>query len=145
VSEFRILIVDDFAPFRDVVCSIVAESQTLPELRVVCEASDGLAALMEAERFQPHLTLLDIGLPFLDGIKAARSIRAVAPESKLIFISAHCSKAMVRDAMSTGALGYVVKVDVLRDLPVAVEAAIHDRQFISKRVAGSSFSMPANL
>ena len=143
--EYRILVVDDFAPFRDVVSRIFAESQALPDLLVVREASDGLAAVREAEIFQPHLTLLDIGLPYLNGIEAARRVRTVAPESKLIFISSYCSAAMVREAMSTGAYGYVVKFDVLCDLPAAIESVIRDRQFISKRVAGYDFSASVDL
>ena len=139
MSEFRILIVDDYAPFRDVLSRIIAESQTLPALRVVCEAWDGLVAVREAERFQPHLTLLDIGIPGLDGIKAARIIRVVAPESKLIFISGYSSEALVREAMSTGAHGFIAKIDVLRDLSAAVQAVFLDKQFISGRLAGYNF------
>ena len=136
MSQFRILIVDNCAPFRDVLCRIIAESQALPVLRVVCEAGDGLVAVQEAERFQPHLILLDIGLPGLDGLKAARRIRTVAPQSKLIFISAYCSEALIREAMSTGARGYIVKSDVARDLSAAVQAVMLDKQFMSERLAG---------
>ena len=139
MSEFRILIVDDYGPFREVLSRIIAESRLLPGLRVICEARDGLTAVREAERFQPHLTLLDVGLPGLDGIQAARRIRTIAaPESKLIFVSGYCSAALVREAMSTGADGDVVKTDVVRDLPAAVRAVILDKQFISKRLAGNN-------
>ncbi len=132
MSLFRILIVDDCAPFRDLLCRIIAESQALPVLRVVCEAGDGLEAIEESERFQPHLILLDISLPGLNGLEAAQRIRVVAPESKLLFISTHRSAELIQEVMSTGAHGYVIKSYVVRDLCAAVQAVLLDQPFISK-------------
>jgi DNA-binding NarL/FixJ family response regulator len=131
VSQFLILIVDDYAPFRDVLYRIIAECQALPVLRIVWEVADGLEAVQEAEKLQPHLILLDIGLPGMDGIEAARRIRKVAPLSKVIFISEHRSPSVVREAMSTGAHGYVVKSRVAKELSAALQAVILDKRFVS--------------
>ena len=76
------MIVEGFQPFRRFVCSRLEQK---PELRVICEVSDGLEAVHKAEELKPDLILLDIDLPTLNGIEAARRIRGVAPESKIIF------------------------------------------------------------
>ncbi len=132
MAQFRILIVDDFAPFRDVLYSIVAEIDALPAVRLICEVADGLMAVHEAERLQPELILLDIGLPGLNGVQAAQRIRAVAPESKLIFVSSHCAAELIDEVMSQGANGYVIKSHVVPDLSAAIQAVMAGRQFISE-------------
>jgi two-component system response regulator DegU len=74
--------VDDFEPFRRFVRSMLSDR---PEVQVIAEASDGLEAVQMARQFQPNLMLLDIGLPKLSGIDAAREIRKRAPKTKIIF------------------------------------------------------------
>ena len=71
----RVLVVDDFEPWRDYVCSMLEKG---PELQVICEVSDGLEAVQKADELKPDLILLDIGLPTLNGIEAARRIRKLA-------------------------------------------------------------------
>ena len=83
-----ILLVDDFEPWRRFVRSTV---QTEPELKLICEVSDGHAAIQKAKELKPDLILLDIGLPKLNGIAAAREIRKCAPESKILFLSQESS------------------------------------------------------
>ena len=136
-SSDRILVVDDFEEFRRLVCSTLKKRPNLP---VICEASDGLEAVRKAEELQPDLILLDIGLPTLDGFTAARQIRKLAPESKIIFVSIESSPDMVQEAFSFGALGYVLKTRIRSDLLVAVEAALEGRQFISPGLLGHDFA-----
>ena len=85
------------------------DTEKRPELQVVAEVSDGLEALQKSEELQPDLILLDIGLPRLNGIEAARRIGKLAPESKIIFLSQESSADVVQEALSSGARGYVVK------------------------------------
>jgi CheY-like chemotaxis protein len=73
----RVLVVDDYEPWRQKVCSML---QTRAELIIVAEVGDGLAAVQTAEELKPDLILLDIGLPKLNGIQAARQIRRVSPK-----------------------------------------------------------------
>lgn len=80
----RVLVVDDYEPFRRFVCSTLRKR---PELQIIGEASDGLEAVHKAEDMQPDLIVLDIGLPTLDGIEAARRIRKLSPQSKILFVS----------------------------------------------------------
>jgi DNA-binding NarL/FixJ family response regulator len=124
----RVLVVEDFKPFRRLICSMLSE---MPELQIVGEAFDGLEAVRKAGELRPELILLDIGLPTLNGIEAARRIRALSAESKLIFVSQQSDPDVVQEALNLGALGYVVKTRITRDLLPAVEAAILDRQFVS--------------
>jgi DNA-binding NarL/FixJ family response regulator len=79
--------------------------------------------------------LLDIGLPRLNGIEAARQIRKLAPNSKILFLSQESSADVVREALSFGAMGYVVKADAGNELLPAVEAVRQGKQFVS---SGSS-------
>jgi DNA-binding NarL/FixJ family response regulator len=127
MSLLRVLVVEDFAPFRQFICSTLAKRQ---DLQVICEASGGLEAVQKAEELRPDLILLDIGLPTLNGIEAARRILALAPESKIIFLSQESSADVVREALSLGAKGYVMKTRAARELFPAVEAAIAEKQFV---------------
>jgi DNA-binding NarL/FixJ family response regulator len=104
---------------------------TRAELKVVGEASDGLEAVHIAEELKPDLILLDIGLPTLNGIEAARQIRKSIPESKIIFVSQESSPDVVQEALRSGACGYVVKNKIQRDLLAAVNAVLEGRQFVS--------------
>jgi len=128
----RVLVVEDFKPFRRLICSMISQ---MPQLQIVGEASDGLEAVRKAGELRPELILLDIGLPTLNGIEAARRIRARAPDSKLIFVSQQSDLNVVQEALNLGALGYVVKTRIGRDLLPSVEAVILDRQFVSPTLA----------
>lgn len=127
-SVIRILIAEDFGAFRRLICSILQKRQ---DLQVVCEVVDGLEAVRKAEELKPDLILLDIGLPTLNGLHAAREIRKLTPESKIIFVSQESSVDLVQQALSLGAHGYVVKTKLESDLLAAVEAVLEGRRFVS--------------
>lgn len=95
-----------------------------PELQVVAEASDGREAVEKAVALKPNLILLDIGLPTLNGIEAARQIRQLAPESQIIFLTQESSEDVMREALSTGASGYVVKSRAVSDLLTTLTAIL---------------------
>jgi DNA-binding NarL/FixJ family response regulator len=98
--------------------------------------SDGLEAVQKAEELKPDVILLDIGLPNVNGIEAARRIRQLSPNSKIIFLSMETSPDVVQVALSTGAEGYVRKTDVHGDLLPAIEAVLRSEQFLSKSLKG---------
>jgi two-component system nitrate/nitrite response regulator NarL len=130
-SSLRLLVADDFEPFRRVVASILQER---PELQIVCEVSDGLKAVQRAEELQPDLILLDIGLPKLNGIEAANRIRQVAPGTKIIFLTQNSDKEIVAAALRTGAHGYVLKKDAGRELLAGVAGVLAGNDFVSSGV-----------
>jgi len=135
----RVLVVDDYEPFRRFFCSTLKRRT---DLQIITEVSDGLEAVHKAGELQPDLIVLDIGLPTLSGIEAARRIRDVSPESKILFISQESSADVVREAFSLGALGYVVKAHAGSDLLRAVEAVLQGKQFVSTGVTSSGPNAP---
>ena len=130
-SVFRSLVVDDSEPWRRQICSIL---QTQPELRVVAEVADGLEAVQKAEELQPDLILLDIGLPKLDGIKAANRIRQLAPDAKILFLTMNSDQDVVRAALNTGAQRYILKTDAGRELLPAVAGVLGGDDFVSSGI-----------
>ena len=128
MSTVRVLVVEDFLPFREFIRSALAKS---PELQIIAEVSDGLEAVQKAEELKPDLILLDIGLPTINGIEAARRIRKLSPDSKIIFLSQESAPDVIETALGLGALGYILKTRAAHDLMPAVEAVIADRQFVS--------------
>jgi DNA-binding NarL/FixJ family response regulator len=129
----RVLLVDDYEPWRRYICSTIQEQS---EFDVIAEAVDGLEAVQIAQQLQPDLILLDIGLPRLNGIEAARRIREVSPTSKILFVSEHRSREVADEALRSGASGYVVKSTVASELLPAVRAVIQGEQFLSENLTG---------
>ena len=117
-SSIRVLVADNFEPWRRFISSTL---QKQPEYQVICEVSDGVEAVQKAHELQPDLILLDIGLPSLNGIEAARRIREHAPKSKIVFFSGERSVEFAEYALRTGS-GYVIKSDARRELLPAVES-----------------------
>ena len=135
--SMRVLVVEDFAPFWQFIRSTLAER---PEVQVIGEVADGLEAVQTAELLEPDLVLLDIGLPTLNGIEAARQIRKLVPASKIIFVSQESSSEVVQEALKLGAWGYVVKTRAASDLLAAVDAFLEGRQFVSAGLVIQNFN-----
>jgi DNA-binding NarL/FixJ family response regulator len=131
----RILVVEDFEAWRRFISSMVEKE---PQLRIICEVSDGLEAVQKAKELKPDLILLDLGLPKLNGIDAARQIRRFTPKSKILFLSQESSAAVVQEALGIGT-GYVVKADAGRELLPAVKAVMLGEQFLSSRLTVHTF------
>jgi len=128
VSKVRVLVVDDFEAWRRFICSTL---QRKADLQIIGEASDGLEAVQKAEELHPDLIILDLGLPKLNGIEAARRIRKVSSGSKILFVTQESSPDVAQVALSSGALGYVLKTRVEADLLPALQAVLEGRQFVS--------------
>jgi DNA-binding NarL/FixJ family response regulator len=141
-SSIRVLVVEDMEPFRRF---IVSTLQTRPELQVVGEVSNGLDAVQKAVELHPDLILLDIGLPKVNGIEAAQRIRRLSSKSKILFVSQESSADIVQLVLSSGARGYVVKMDAGRELLPAVDAVLRGEQFVSNRFAGHDFTGASDI
>jgi DNA-binding NarL/FixJ family response regulator len=128
----RIILVDDFEKFRSFTSSLLRKQ---PGFQIVGDALDGPEAVRKAEELKPDLVVLDIGLPNLNGIEAALQIRAVSPESKILFLTGNDDPQVARAALDTGATGYVAKSDAAVELLSAVEAVLLGKRYVSKRLA----------
>ena len=136
-SFVQVVVVEDFAPYRELICSIIGQER---RLQIIAEVSDGLEAVQKVEELKPDLILLDIGLPTLDGLAAARRIRKLAPESRIIFVSQESSPDVVQEALNLGARGYVAKTMVASDLLAAIDAVLEGRQFVSAGLSSSDLA-----
>ena len=129
----RVLVVEDHELFRRFICSTLAQGS---ELQIIAEASDGLEAVRRAEELHPDLILLDIGLPSLNGIEAARRIHKISPQSKILFVSQESSVDMVWEALGTEASGYVYKPDAGSELLEPVNVVLRGERFVGARFSG---------
>jgi CheY-like chemotaxis protein len=126
--HIRVMVVEDFDVFRRFVCSKLEQR---PELRVICEVTDGLEAVQKAEELRPDVILLDVSLPTLNGFQAARRIRNLAPESKIIFSSQDISPNIIQEALMLGAWGYIYKSRAGTHLLQAFDAVLSGKKFVS--------------
>jgi len=120
----QILVVDDSAPWRLLVSSILERTSSL---RVVGEASDGVEAIEKALTLHPDVVILDIGMPRLNGIEAAKRIRQASPKSKVIFLTQESDSDVRSVALSTGATAYLLKSTAAVKLQATIEQAMHGK------------------
>jgi len=139
-APIRILVVDDFEPYRHSICSMIRQR---PDLTVLAEIQDGLEAVRQAGILQPDLILLDIGLPLLNGIEAARQIAKIASTARIIFLTQESSAEVVHEALALGAWGYVIKAQAGTDLLAAVGAVARGNTFVSSGLDGDARSSMA--
>jgi DNA-binding NarL/FixJ family response regulator len=138
----RVIVVEDYEPFRQFICSTLRKRS---DFQIVGEVADGLEAVQKAEELEPDLIMLDIGLPSLNGIAAARRIRKLSPKTKILFVSQESSADVVQEALALGALGYVVKAFAGGELLPAVESVLQGRQFVSSGLSGHYFVPASDL
>ena len=132
MSQVSILIAEDNELWRDFIGLMLRIESSL---EIICEVVDGLQAVLIAEQRQPTIALLDIGLPRLNGLDAARSIRERAPNTKIVFLSDYRDVEVVKAALVVGS-GYVLKSDAADDLVTALHSAVRGESFLSRQLAG---------
>jgi DNA-binding NarL/FixJ family response regulator len=129
----RVLVVDDHELWRQAVTNTLGHSR---RCHIVGEAQDGVQAIEQAAALQPDLVLLDVELPAMNGIEAARRIRDLAPAARILFVSAYRTWDIVEAAFATGARGYLVKSDFGDGWLPAVNALVGGRRFVSATLTG---------
>jgi DNA-binding NarL/FixJ family response regulator len=102
---------------------------------VVGEAADGKQAVEGVLAIEPDITLLDIGMPLINGLQAARQILAKRSRTKILILSVHDSEDVIRNVIDSGALGYVLKSDAAQELIAAVEAIRSNQTFFTPKTA----------
>ena len=136
-SPIRVLVVDDYEPWHSFAAATFQREATL---QIIGHVYDGADAVQQAKKLQPNLIVLDIGLPNLNGIEAARRIRGVSPGSKILFASENRSAEIVKEALSAGAAGYIVKSDAANELLPAVSAILAGKRFVSASLSGHNLT-----
>jgi DNA-binding NarL/FixJ family response regulator len=119
MAPLRILLVDDFASWRSYVASVLQQRECF---EVVGEAADGQEAIEKATELQPDLILMDIAMPKLNGIEAARRIRDRAANSKIVFISLEISDELAEAAVAVGAQAYIAKREIRAKLLPTIDS-----------------------
>ncbi|MCP2321624.1 DNA-binding NarL/FixJ family response regulator [Hamadaea flava] len=128
----RLLVADDEPMFRSGVRAILA---TDPGIEIVAEAADGREAVELAQRHRPDVALLDIRMPRLDGLAAAREIRRGTPQIAVLMLTTFGEDDYISGALAAGAAGFLLKSGDPRELPAGVRAAAEGAAFLSPRVA----------
>ena len=118
----RILLADDFAEWRLRIRSILSG----PEWQIVFEACDGLEAVQKMNELRPDIALLDIGMPRMNGIEAAKKIRRELPDCKIIFVTQHIDEDVLSAAVDAGGESCLLKSKATTDLALAIEDALRD-------------------
>ncbi len=133
MSVVQNLVVDDSLPWQRFVQNHL---DGVPEFKIIDVAADGLEAVQKAKEAQPHMVLMDISLPGMNGIEATRQIRRVSPGSKFLFVSTLDDIEIIQEAFEAGGSGYVSKWDAGRDLIPAIRAILLGQRFVSNIVTG---------
>jgi DNA-binding NarL/FixJ family response regulator len=131
MKTLRILVADDHALMRRGVKTLL---QTHAGWEVCGEALTGREAVVKAEKLRPDIVTLDISMPDLNGLDAAKGIRKVSPETEILILSVHYSDQLIRDILEVGIRGYILKSDSDRDLIIAIETLAKRKPFFTPRV-----------
>jgi DNA-binding NarL/FixJ family response regulator len=132
LSDLRIFIADDHEVARKGICSLL---ENHAGWEICGEARDGREAVVCASKLRPDVLVLDIGMPNLNGLDAARQILTIMPEARILILTVHDSEQVLREVLAVGARGFLLKSDAGRDLVAAVEALQHRRTFFTSKVA----------
>jgi len=105
---------------------------------VVGTVEDGRALVEAAQKLRPDLILLDISMPLLNGLEAARQLRTLVPDSKIIFLTMHASPAYATEAFQAGAAGYLLKHSAADELSQAIKSVLQGRHYLMDSVLSPS-------
>jgi DNA-binding NarL/FixJ family response regulator len=132
MNSLRILVADDHDIIRRGLKALLSSRAGW----VVCaEAATGREAVSLAEQHRPDIVVMDISMPDLNGLEAARKIRKQLPKTEVVILSLHYSDQLVREIVDAGARAYIMKSDADRDLLIAIEALSNHRSFFTSRAA----------
>jgi DNA-binding NarL/FixJ family response regulator len=144
MKNLKILIADDHDIVRRGIRSLI---EARPEWEVCDEAHSGREAVAKAEERKPDIVILDVSMPELNGLEAARRIKKVSPNSEILILSVHYSDQLIKEILDAGVRGFVVKSDSDRDLVIAVESLANHKPFFTSmatEVMLMNFQRPAS-
>ena len=128
LRRIKVLIADDHILIREGLKQLIIKNDT--NIEIVGEASNGWEVLQKVKDLKPHVALVDIGMPRLNGLEATRMIKEHVPETQVVIISMYSSEAYVHESLESGALGYVLKISPLSDIINAIKVARQGEYFL---------------
>jgi DNA-binding NarL/FixJ family response regulator len=132
VAAFRILVADDHEVVRKGLIAILKQK---PELQVCGEACNGREAIEQAKQLMPDVIVMDLSMPGLNGLEATDQIVKSNPAVRVLVLTLHDSEELIRDVLSAGARGFLLKSDSGSELVAAVEALVRDKTYFTSKVA----------
>jgi DNA-binding NarL/FixJ family response regulator len=135
--RIRVVIVDDHALFRRGLDRVLSDE---PDIEVVGEAADGVDAVTRTRELAPDIVIMDVRMPRASGIEAARTIRAVLPETKVIMLTVSDLEEDLYDAVRAGVNGYLLKEVAIEEVANAVRAVAAGHSLVSPSMASKLFS-----
>jgi DNA-binding NarL/FixJ family response regulator len=129
----RVILADDHHLVRRGIHALLEKAD---DIDVIGEAEDGQAAIELVERLKPDVLVIDIAMPRLNGIQATERVRALGFATRVVILSMHSRPLLVRQALSNGAKGYLLKRSVTEELLLAVRAASRNETYLSSEVSG---------
>jgi DNA-binding NarL/FixJ family response regulator len=132
VNMITVLIADDHNIVRDVLCFLLERAG---DITVVAAASDGQEAVLQAVLHRPDVVVMDVSMPGMNGIEAAKQINLQCPETKIVMLSMYDTLEHIRSSMMAGAFGYVLKDMATSDLISAIRSAYKGNRFFSKQIS----------
>jgi DNA-binding NarL/FixJ family response regulator len=127
----RVLLADDHALIRQGLRALLEKQG----FQVVCEASDGQETLRSVEKVQPDVAIIDIGMPILNGVDAARELKKSAPKTKIILLTQHDEDQYVTESLRAGVRGYVLKSQAADDLVHAIQEVCRGSIYLSPNIS----------
>ena len=131
MGKIRVLITDDHAIVRDGLKQLL-DSQT--DMEIAGEAADGREAIAKVKLLHPDVVLLDLTMPNISGMEAAHLISEITPKTRIVVFSMHAKESYVRQILSAGALGYVLKASPSSDILEAIRSAYRGEYFLSSKL-----------
>lgn len=132
MKTIRIVLADDHTVVRKGLRLLL---ESVPEFHVVADASNGREAVAFAEESQPNVVVMDVAMPLLNGIEAARQITAKFPQTAVVFLSMHADEGYVLKALKAGARAYLLKDSAEADLIAAVRAVSEGKAYFSPAIS----------
>lgn len=131
MKKINVLIADDHFVVRKGICQIIDDQADMDVAGVAC---DGVEALDKARELIPDIVLIDIAMPNLSGLEAVSMIKTAVPKTQVVILSMHAKENYVRQALSSGVMGYVLKDSPSTDIIDAIHAAIRGEYFLSSKI-----------
>ena len=131
-AEINIVLVDDHKLLRDGLRGIIEQNSNM---HIIGEASDGREAIKVCSALLPDVVVMDVAMPGLNGIEAAKQIHKIHPDIKIIGLSMHSSKQFIQGMFNAGAWGYLLKDGDADELIIAITSVVQDRKYLSKDIS----------